>query len=225
MQSKAVTVEQYLAGLDEERRHIVEVVRSAILDNLDAEFEEGIQYGMIGYYVPHAVHPAGYHANPAQPLPFAALAAQKNYVSLYLMGIYGDEASRRDFERRYVAAGKKLEMGKSCIRFARLDQIPLDVVGETIRGFTARGYAARATAHLREHGSAKTAKPGAAKGKPEKAAPSKAAKAPSKVGKAPSKVGKAPSKAAKAPSKVGKAPSKAAKGSKVIPKRATARVR
>ena len=90
MQSKATTVEQYLAELPEDRRKAIEAVRQVILKNLDKDYEEGIQYGMIGYYVPHRVYPAGYHCDPKQPLPFAGLASQKNYMSLYLMCVYGD---------------------------------------------------------------------------------------------------------------------------------------
>src|SRR4051794_35235501 len=90
MQSKATTVDQYLAGLDDERRKAIEAVRKVILDNLDKDYEEGMQYGMIGYYVPHRVYPAGYHCDPRQPLHFAGLASQKGYMSLYLMCIYGD---------------------------------------------------------------------------------------------------------------------------------------
>src|SRR6188474_3300651 len=88
MQSKAATVEQYLDELPEDRREAIAAVRRLILENLDEDFEEGMQYGMIGYYVPHHVYPAGYHCDPRQPLPFAALASQKNYMSLYLMSVY-----------------------------------------------------------------------------------------------------------------------------------------
>ena len=90
MQSKATTVEQYLAELPEDRRMALEAVRQVVLKNLDKDFEEGMQYGMIGYYVPHRVYPAGYHCDPKQPLPFAHLASQKNHMALYLMCIYTD---------------------------------------------------------------------------------------------------------------------------------------
>ena len=90
MQSKASTVAEYLSRLPEDRRKDIDAVRQVILKNLDQDYEEGIQYGMIGYYVPHRVFPAGYHCDPRQPLPFAALGSQKNYMSLYLMCVYGD---------------------------------------------------------------------------------------------------------------------------------------
>ncbi|HEV7488121.1 MAG TPA: DUF1801 domain-containing protein [Thermoanaerobaculia bacterium] len=88
MQSKATTVSDYLASLPPDRRTAIEAVREVILANLDHDYEEGMQYGMIGYYVPHRVYPAGYHADPKQGLPFAGLASQKNYMSVYLMGLY-----------------------------------------------------------------------------------------------------------------------------------------
>jgi hypothetical protein len=142
MQGKANSVAQYLERQEPARRQVLEAVRAVILENLDSEFEEGVQYGMIGYYVPHRVYPAGYHVDPKQPLPFAALAAQKNHFSLYLMGLYEDEA-RAAFEARWRATGKRLDMGKSCIRFTRLDQLALDVLADSLRGISARSYVQR----------------------------------------------------------------------------------
>ena len=141
MQSKATTVADYLATLPPDRRTAIEAVRKVILDNLDSDYEEGMSYGMIGYSVPHHVFPAGYHTNPKQPLPFAALASQKNYMSLYLMGVYGAETPvGRWFEEAWKKSGKKLDMGKSCIRFKKPDDLPLDVIGEAIRRMPARVY-------------------------------------------------------------------------------------
>jgi hypothetical protein len=140
MKSSATTVEAYLAALPEDRRLAIEAVRKVILDNLDDGYEEGIQYGMIGYYVPHRVYPAGYHCDPKQPLPFAALASQKGYMSVYLMCIYGHAALRSWFEKAWADAGKKLDMGKSCVRFKKLDDLALDVLGEAIRQVPARKY-------------------------------------------------------------------------------------
>src|SRR5580692_4016921 len=88
MKSEAKTVAAYLASLPADRRAAIAVVRDVVRDNLDAGYEEGIQYGMIGWYVPHRLFPSGYHADPKQPLPFAALASQKNHMALYLMGVY-----------------------------------------------------------------------------------------------------------------------------------------
>src|SRR5882672_4093276 len=119
MQSKATTVEQYLAELPEDRRRAIAAVREVILENLDEDYEEGMQYGMIGYYVPHSVYPAGYHCDPGQPLPFAALASQKNYMSLYLMSLYGAGDHLKWFQQAWKKAGKKLDMGKCCVRFKK----------------------------------------------------------------------------------------------------------
>ena len=106
MQSKAATVEEYLAELPQDRRLAVVGGRAVILKNLDKDYEEGMQYGMIGYYVPHRIFPAGYHCDPKQPLCFAALASQKNYMSLYMMGVYGESAHKRWFVDAWTKAGK-----------------------------------------------------------------------------------------------------------------------
>ncbi len=140
VQSKATTVRDYLAELPEDRRAALQAVREVILKNLDDDFEEGMQYGMIGYYVPHSVYPPGYHCDPRQPLTFASLASQKNHMALYLMCVYGDQNQRTSFEAEWKKAGKKLDMGKSCVRFKKLDDLALGVIGETIRRVTARKY-------------------------------------------------------------------------------------
>ena len=129
MQSGADSVQAYLAELPDDRREIVEAVRSVVLENLPAGFEEGMQYGMIGYYVPLERYPVTYNG---QPLGIAALASQKRHLSLYLMGIYGDDGESSWFRGRWAETGKKLDMGKSCVRFRRLDDLALDVVGEAI---------------------------------------------------------------------------------------------
>ena len=140
MQSKATTVEQYLAGLTEDRRKVLQAVREVVLNNLDKDYEEGMQYGMIGYYVPHRVYPAGYHCDPKQPLSFAAIASQKNYMSLYLMCVYGDSEHLNWFQRAWAQSGKKLDMGKSCVRFKKLNDLALDVIAEAIRRVPARTF-------------------------------------------------------------------------------------
>ncbi len=140
VQSKATSVAAYLAELPDERRQAIEAVRAVIRKNLDAGFEEGMQYGMIGYFVPHTLYPPGYHCDPRQPLPFAALASQKNYMSLYLMSVYSDSNQRKQFEATWAKSGKKLNMGKSCVRFGKLEDVALDAIGEAIRRVTAKGY-------------------------------------------------------------------------------------
>lgn len=146
MPSKPSTVDEYLAALPEDRREALEAVRRVILENLDDGYEEGIQYGMIGYYVPHSVYPAGYHVDPKQPVPFAALASQKRHMALHLMGLYvgGEENEHVDwFREAWQAAGQKLDMGKSCVRFRKLEDVPLEVVGEAIRRLPAREFLER----------------------------------------------------------------------------------
>jgi hypothetical protein len=133
MQSKATTVEQYLAELPAARREALEAVRVVILENLSKGYEEGMQYGMIGYYVPHSVYPAGYHCDSSQPLPFAGLASQKNYMSIYLHCIYGNPEQEAWFREAWAKSGKKLDMGKSCIRFKSIDDVPLAVLGQTVK--------------------------------------------------------------------------------------------
>lgn len=133
MQSKATSVKDYIAELPDDRRKIISSVRAVIRQHLPKGYEEGMQYGMIGYYVPQRVYPAGYHCNPEQPLPFAALASQKNYVSLYLMCIYSDLAHLKWFQEAWAKTGFKLNIGKGCVRFKKLEQVPLDVIGAAIR--------------------------------------------------------------------------------------------
>ena len=132
MQSKATTVKQYLSELPEDRREAISAVRKVIQDNLDSGFEEGMQYGMIGYYVPHSIYPAGYHCDPKQPLGFVCLASQKNYMSLHVMSLYGDASHEKQFRDEWAKTGKKLDMGKCCIRFRKLDDLALDVIGRVI---------------------------------------------------------------------------------------------
>src|SRR5277367_2034091 len=109
MQDNATTVEQYLSGLTEDLREALEAVRQVILKNLDEDYEEGMQYGMIGYFVPHRVYPAGYHCDPRQPLPFANLGSQKNHMALYLMCVYGESDLARWFREAWAKSGKKLD--------------------------------------------------------------------------------------------------------------------
>ncbi len=127
--SNASTPEQYLAELPEDRRPLVAAVRATVVEHLPDGFEETVAYGMVSYVVPLERFPATYNG---QPLGVLALANQKNHVAVYLMGVYADEAERDRFVAAWKATGKKLDMGKSCVRFKRLEDIPLAVVGETI---------------------------------------------------------------------------------------------
>ena len=132
MISKATTVKEYLDELPPDRRAAIQAVRQVIRKNLDKGYEEGMQYGMIGYYVPHKLYPAGYHCDPKQPLPFACLASQKNHMAVYLTCIYGHPENEAWFRKEWAKTGKKLDMGKSCIRFKKLDDLPLQVIGQAV---------------------------------------------------------------------------------------------
>ena len=123
------TVDQYLAQLPPQRREAVAAIRQLILQNLPGGYEETILFGMISYVIPLDTYPVTYNK---QPLSYVALASQKNYMSLYLMGIYADEDSRQWFLDQYRASGKKLDLGKACLRFKSLDDLPLDLVAQAV---------------------------------------------------------------------------------------------
>jgi uncharacterized protein YdhG (YjbR/CyaY superfamily) len=125
----ASTVDAYLAGLPAERREAMAEVRRVLLEHLPPGYEETIQYGMISYVVPRSRLARTYNG---LPLAIASLASQKNYMSLYLMAVYGDPLTAAWFSRRFAESGKKLDMGKSCVRFRAVDELPLDVIGEAI---------------------------------------------------------------------------------------------
>jgi hypothetical protein len=139
MQSKASTVEEYLEELSEERREAIQAIRQAILKNLPRGYEEGMQYGMIGYFVPHSLYPAGYHCDPKQPLPFASLASQKNHMALY---IGFDDDFEIWLREAWTKTGKKFDRGRACIRFKKLDDVPLSIVGQAIKRIPVKKYIA-----------------------------------------------------------------------------------
>lgn len=141
MQSKAATPEDYLKELPEDRKEPMRKLRETILENLPEDFEECMQDGMIGYVVPHSVYPDGYHCDPKQPLPFMSIASQKNYIALYHSGIYSSPALLEWFKAEYPKYVKtKLDMGKSCIRFKKPEQIPFELIGELVQKMTAKDY-------------------------------------------------------------------------------------
>ena len=131
MRSDATTVDEYLSELGDDRRGALSAVRQVILDNLPDGYEEIMQYGMISYVVPLDVPADTYNG---QPLMYIALASQRQYMSLYLTNVYGDESVEKWFKERYLATGKKLNMGKSCVRFRKLDDLPLELVAEVVAG-------------------------------------------------------------------------------------------
>lgn len=186
MQSKAATVAEYLASLTPDRRDAIQAVREVILKNLDKNYVENMSYGMICYCVPHSIFPQGYHCDPRQALPFAGLASQKGYMSVYLMCIYGSDKERPAFERAWAKTGKKLDMGKSCIRFKKVEDLALDVIGDAIRRIPAAEYIRRyenALTRMKKTAAkpkpASKPKPPAAKKPPaKKPAPKRGAKSP-----------------------------------------------
>lgn len=129
MRSSVSTVEEYVAELPEARREAIEAVRQMILDNLPEGYEEVMNWGMITYQVPLETYPDTYNK---KPLMYAALAAQKNHMAVYLTAIYMHEEARREFEAAYRATGKRYDVGKSCVRFRRLGDLPLGLIGQSI---------------------------------------------------------------------------------------------
>jgi uncharacterized protein YdhG (YjbR/CyaY superfamily) len=131
MITTAKTVETYLNELPEERKEPFLKLRTSILNSLPQGFQEEISYGMLGYVVPHSLYPNGYHCNPKLPLPFLSIASQKNFIAVYHMGLYINPELMQWFTTEYAKNSKhKLDMGKSCIRFKKLDQIPFDLISE-----------------------------------------------------------------------------------------------
>jgi uncharacterized protein YdhG (YjbR/CyaY superfamily) len=137
MQSKATTVDQYLSEVPAERQAAMNKLRNVIKKNLPKGFKESMGYGMMGYCVPHSIYPAGYHCNPKDPLPFGGMASQKNSINIYHMGVYADPKLLKWFTDAYAKAGVgKLDMGKSCIRFKKPENIPFDLIGELFSKMT-----------------------------------------------------------------------------------------
>ncbi len=140
MQSKAITVAAYIKELPPERRRIIICLRKLIKQSLPTGFKEGMQYGMIGYFVPHRLYPAGYHCNPKEPLPYICLASQKNNCSLYLYAQYSSSDENKWFQQAWKATGKKMNMGKSCVRFKNTEELPLNVIAEAIERLAFEQY-------------------------------------------------------------------------------------
>jgi uncharacterized protein YdhG (YjbR/CyaY superfamily) len=131
----------YISNLPEERQEAMSRLRQTILDNLPKGFEETMSYGMIGYVVPHSIYPDGYHCTPELPLPFMSIASQKNFVALYHMGIYADKELYDWFVAEYPKHVKtKLDMGKSCIRFKKIETIPYDLIAELCTRMTVKQW-------------------------------------------------------------------------------------
>lgn len=175
MQSKAKTVDEYLAGLPADRREALQTLRSVIRKHIDPKYVERMDYGMPGWSVPHSIYPAGYHCKPEIPLPYAGFASQKQHMSLYLMCVYGHSGEDKWFRAAWAKTGKKLDMGKSCIRFKKIDDLALDVIAQAFQRTPVHKYiefyektllAGNKAAAARRAGKAKPTRPKAAEKKP-----------------------------------------------------------
>ncbi len=141
MTSKATTPDEYIAELPEKRKEAMKKLRKTIQKNIPDGFQETMSYGMIGYVVPHSIYPDGYHCSPELPLPFLSIASQKNFIALYHMGIYSDEKLMNWFTKEYPKHVKtKLDMGKSCIRFKKIETIPYELIGELVQKMSAQEW-------------------------------------------------------------------------------------
>lgn len=133
MKIEANSPDDYISKLPEDRQEVMTKLRKVVIDNLPQGFSEEMSYGMIGYVVPHSLYPGGYHCDPKLPLPFMSMASQKNFVAFYHMGIYADPELLDWFVNEYSKYSKyKLDMGKSCIRFKRMNDIPYELIGQLV---------------------------------------------------------------------------------------------
>jgi len=174
MQSKAKTVREYLQELPADRREALTAVRGVILANLPQGYEECMSYGMIGYVVPHRIYPQGYQCNPKVPLPFVNLGSQKHHMVMHLMCCYCDPKLKAWFEQAWKDAGKKFDMGGGCVRFKKLADVPLEVIGQLVASQPVDVYIRRIEKVFAEIATAraakKTAKPSKTKRTKKKAA-------------------------------------------------------
>jgi len=150
MKYNAKNVQEYLEKIPEERKPAFLKLRETILNNLPEGFEETLSYDMLGYVVPHTLYPDGYHVSPDLPLPFVNIASQKNYIALYHMGVYTKPELLSWFEKEYAQhCSTKLDMGKSCIRFRKPDQIPFELIGELMRKISIQGWIQTYEKHIK----------------------------------------------------------------------------
>lgn len=141
MKIEANSPDEYIQNVPDDRKAAMTKLRETIQQNLGEGFEEAMSYGMIGYVVPHDLYPGGYHCDPKLPLPFISIASQKNFVALYHMGIYADPELMKWFTEEYPKHVKtKLDMGKSCIRFKKIDQIPYELIGQLMQKMSAQQW-------------------------------------------------------------------------------------
>jgi hypothetical protein len=171
MQSSARTVQEYLKELPANRREAMNAVRGVILANLPEGYEERMSYGMIGYVVPHSIYPEGYQCNPKVPLPFINLGSQKKHMALHLMCCYADPNLKACFEKAWKDAGKKFDMGGGCVRFKKIEDVPLEMIGQFVASLPVDDYIRRIEKVFAEAKAArKSSKPSKTKPAKKKAA-------------------------------------------------------
>lgn len=150
MKIEATSPDDYLLQVPSDRKEALLKLREVILMNLPQGFSETMSYGMIGYVVPHSIYPSGYHCDPKLPLPFMAFASQKNFIALYHMGVYADNELMDWFTSEYPKVSKtKLDMGKSCIRFKKPDQIPFELIGQLVSKISVQQWVDTYDKHLK----------------------------------------------------------------------------
>ena len=141
MQYKATSPDDYISQIPEERKGPMRQLRQVILDNLPNGIEETMSYGMIGYVVPNTIYPDGYHCTPELPLPFMNIASQKNFIAVYHSGVYAKKELHDWFVSEYPKhSNRKIDMGKSCIRFKKIDDIPYGLIGELTTKMTTQEW-------------------------------------------------------------------------------------
>lgn len=151
MQSTATHPDDYFNELPEDRKAAMMRLRKEIVANIPKGFQEAMGYGMVGYGVPHSIYPAGYHCDPKQPLPFLGLASQKNFIAVYHMGLYADPELLKWFQEEFPKhSKKKLDMGKSCLRFKKPEDIPFEFIGELVSKVTVDEWVARYEAQIKK---------------------------------------------------------------------------
>ena len=155
MPSEVQDVEEYLADLPEDRCEAITTIREVILKNLPKGYEEGMQWGMPSYFVPLSAYPSGYNCQPDQPLPFVGFASQKNHMAFYGFCIYMDEELKNRFVEEWKNTGKKLDMGKSCVRFKKMEDVPLKVIGDAVKRVPMKKYIKQYEEQLQQTGGRK----------------------------------------------------------------------
>lgn len=141
MKSEAKTPDEYIQSLPEDRQEAISELRKTIKMNIPKGFTECLAYGMIGFVVPHSIYPDGYHCDPKIPLPFISLASQKNFIAFYHLGMYGDKNLAEWFTKEYPKHSKgKLDMGKSCVRFKKVNDIPFQLIGELVKKVSVKDW-------------------------------------------------------------------------------------